>query len=249
MTNVLMVTTTKGMLNGVHGHTSDRGPAISLGPELVVGATGLQHGLVQTTSSSGDTDGTSAGRLQDLLGTRRKTNTSGSVLVVGNDGDIVTRGTGNFATISRGLLDVEANGTFSHLSQGHHVSNLHLRVLTAVDELSGVSTFGGDEVLLHEAVFVRVTEGDDGERGATGRVMNDLLDDTLCAGEREANEEREGAIEYTEKKKDSVDTARQKKREMQRGIHDDPRHSQPSSERNKEIKKKTQKEKKRQTLT
>ena len=52
---MLMVTTTVGMLNGVHGHTSHNGPAVALSLVLVVRTTGLQDRLVDTTATSNDT--------------------------------------------------------------------------------------------------------------------------------------------------------------------------------------------------
>lgn len=54
-TDVLMVTTSVGMLHRVHGHTSDNGPAVALSLVLVVRTTGLQDGLVDTATSSHDT--------------------------------------------------------------------------------------------------------------------------------------------------------------------------------------------------
>merc|ERR1719220_2542192 len=48
---MLMVTTTVGMLDGVHRHTSDLGPAVPLDSVLVVRTAGLQHGLVDPTAS------------------------------------------------------------------------------------------------------------------------------------------------------------------------------------------------------
>ena len=63
---MLMVTTTVGMLDGVHGHTTDLGPAVPLGLELVVGATGLQHGLVDTAAAGDDADHGAVGGGDDL---------------------------------------------------------------------------------------------------------------------------------------------------------------------------------------
>ena len=53
---MLMVTTTVGMLNGVHGNTSNLGPAVTLHFVFVVCPTGLQHGLVNTTTSGDNSD-------------------------------------------------------------------------------------------------------------------------------------------------------------------------------------------------
>merc|ERR1719203_2272696 len=53
---MLMVTTTVGMLDGVHRNTTNLRPAVSLSLVLVVGTTSLQHRLVDPSSSSHNTD-------------------------------------------------------------------------------------------------------------------------------------------------------------------------------------------------
>lgn len=53
-TDVLMVTTSVRMLHGVHSHTSHNRPAVPLSLVLVVGATRLENGLVDTTTSGDD---------------------------------------------------------------------------------------------------------------------------------------------------------------------------------------------------
>ena len=55
VTNMLMVTTTVGMLHRVHSHTTHFRPAVPLGLVLVVGTTSLQHGLVNTATTSDNT--------------------------------------------------------------------------------------------------------------------------------------------------------------------------------------------------
>ena len=65
---MLMVTTTEGMLDGVHGDTADLWPAVTLDLVLVVGAAGLQQGLVDTTATGDDANGATAARVKDLLG-------------------------------------------------------------------------------------------------------------------------------------------------------------------------------------
>merc|ERR1719219_3078667 len=45
-----MVTTTVGMLDWILGDTSHLGPAVSLHAEFVVGATGLEHRLVDSSA-------------------------------------------------------------------------------------------------------------------------------------------------------------------------------------------------------
>lgn len=55
LTDVLVVTTTVRMFNGVHGHTTYLWPAVPLHLVLVVGATGLEDRLVNTTAAGHNT--------------------------------------------------------------------------------------------------------------------------------------------------------------------------------------------------
>merc|ERR1719228_761327 len=55
------------MLYRVHRHTTDLRPAVPLGLVLVVGATSLQHRLVDTTTASDYTDHSAVGARDDLL--------------------------------------------------------------------------------------------------------------------------------------------------------------------------------------
>ncbi len=50
----------------VHGNTTNNGPAVALGLELVVGTTGLEQGLVDTTTSSNDANNSTVGAWDDL---------------------------------------------------------------------------------------------------------------------------------------------------------------------------------------
>ena len=60
MTNVLVVTTTVGVLYGVHCHTSHLGPFVALYAVLVVASASLEHWLVSTTSTRNNTNLTTA---------------------------------------------------------------------------------------------------------------------------------------------------------------------------------------------
>ena len=64
--NMLMVTTTVGMLNGVHSHTTNLGPAIALNLEFVIGTTSLKHGLVNTATTGYNANHGSVGRRDHL---------------------------------------------------------------------------------------------------------------------------------------------------------------------------------------
>merc|ERR1711976_1033983 len=56
-----MVTTTVRMLHRVHGHTTHLRPAVPLSLVFVVGTTSLQHGLVNTNTTSNNTNHGSVG--------------------------------------------------------------------------------------------------------------------------------------------------------------------------------------------
>ena len=49
----------------------------------------------------------------------------------------------------------------------------------AVDKLAGVHAFDSDEKLRVLLEFVLVSENDLGERGATARIVHNILDNTL----------------------------------------------------------------------
>lgn len=176
LTDVLMVTTTVGMLHRVHGHTTHLRPAVALHLVLVVGTTGLQDGLVDTTAAGNDADHGAVGGGHNLLGAGGQLDTGLlGVGVVGNHGGVVARGTGQTAAITGLLLQVADDGTLRHLAQGHNVSDLEGGLATAVDELSGVHALGGDEQLLADLVAVGIAEVDDGQRSATAGIVDDVL--------------------------------------------------------------------------
>merc|ERR1712224_1024201 len=76
VTDVLMVTTTVRMLDGIHRGTTDLRPGVALDLELVVVVTGLEHRLLEATATSDDTDhGTCVGG-HGLASTGWKTDTS-----------------------------------------------------------------------------------------------------------------------------------------------------------------------------
>ena len=56
MTNVLVVTSTVGVLYGVHCHTTNLGPLVALYTVLVEASASLEHGLVSTASACNNTN-------------------------------------------------------------------------------------------------------------------------------------------------------------------------------------------------
>ena len=126
------------MLNGVHGHTSHHRLAVALGLVLVVGTTGLQDGLVDTSTSSHDTNhGTVVGG-DYLLGSGRKLDAGLLRLgVAADDCGVVARSAGQGAAVAVLLLHVAHNGTFRHGTNRDDVADLEGGFLSEVDELPG----------------------------------------------------------------------------------------------------------------
>jgi len=180
VTNVLMVTTTVRMLDGVHRDTSDLRPAVTLDTVLVERGTGFQHRLVDTTTTGNDTnEGTRSG-LDFLLGTGRQLQLRLlTIFGVTDDDARSTGGTSESSTVSELVFDHADDGTFRALSDGQAVTDGQLGVLSAVDELTSVDTFDGNQQFLVDLVLVAVTKGNSGERSSTTRVMENFLDQTL----------------------------------------------------------------------
>ena len=178
--DVLVVATTVGVINGVHCNTTNLGPLVALGPVLVASTSSLGDGLVHTASTGDDADHSTAIRAHGLARARGELDT-GHVLIsdMRNDSDVIPRSTGKLATVSGLALQVADNSTFGHGADGKNVADVELRLLAAVNILTGVHTLSSDEQLLVGAVVVSVAELDLAERGTTTRIVDNVVDDTL----------------------------------------------------------------------
>jgi hypothetical protein len=179
LTDMLVVTTTVRVIDGVHGNTTSLGPRVALDSELVLGTRSLEQRLVGTTTTSNDTNHTTGSALHNLLGTTGKLDTGLALVgVVADNGNVVTRGTAKSTTITGLLLNVGNDGTFGDGGEGEDVADSQSSVLSGVDELTGVHALVGDEGLGDVLELVGVTELDLSERSTTARVVDDLLHDT-----------------------------------------------------------------------
>ena len=115
VTNVLMVTTTVGMLYRVHGYTSNSGPVSLLGVRSVVGAVGAEHGLVSSLTTGNNADHGSAAALDGLSHTRWHSDTGLlTIFGVADDDSTGARGSGEGATVTHLSLNVRDDGSFWH---------------------------------------------------------------------------------------------------------------------------------------
>lgn len=167
------------VIDGVHGNTTSLGPRVALDSELVLGTRSLEQGLVGTATTGDDTNHTTGGVLDDLLGTGGELDTGLAILgVVANNGNVVTGGTAKSTTVTGLLLDVGDDGTLGHGGEGKDVADGQGSVLTGVDELAGVHALVGDEGLGDHLELVGVAELDLGEGSTTAGIVDDLLHDT-----------------------------------------------------------------------
>ena len=72
MPDVLVVSATVRVLDGVHRHTTDRGPAVPLHAVLVEGTAGLQHRFVDALAAGDSADGRAARVRHSLALARRQ---------------------------------------------------------------------------------------------------------------------------------------------------------------------------------
>ena len=179
VTNVLMVTTTVRVLNGVTGNTTDLGPAVALDAEAVVGVTGLEDGLFDTATTSDEADAGAAGGGDGLLlaGGELEAGLAGLV-VVGDDDAVVAGGLSHGAAVADLSFDVADDATFGDVAELEDVADGEGSLSTAHDGLTGEHTFSGDEEFLDALELVGVAEFDLSEGGTTAGVVSDVLNGT-----------------------------------------------------------------------
>ena len=138
--------------------------------------TSLEQRLVDTPSTSDNTNSRACRARHSLLGTRGQTD-AGLVIVgrVPDDRSVVAGRPREGAAVADLLLDVADDGAFWALRDGEGVPDGEHGLLAAVDEGTGVHALGGDEGLLAELVPVWVAEDDAGKGRTTARVVDDLL--------------------------------------------------------------------------
>lgn len=123
VTNVLMVTSTVRVLDGVHRHTTDRGPAVPLHAVLVEGTASLQQRFVNAATAGDDANRTARERAHQLLLPRGQTEAGlARVLNVANDLSEAARGPGVLGAVASGLLHLVNHRTGRHRLERQNVA-------------------------------------------------------------------------------------------------------------------------------
>jgi len=137
VTDVLMVTTTVGMLNWVHGDTSHSWPVVPLSLCLVPGSVGLEEGLVGSLTSSDQADHGSAATNDGLSGAGWESD-SGLLSIVGvaDDDSRGAGGSGERSSITELGLTVGHDRSFWQVINWDNISNCELSLGSTVDVLA-----------------------------------------------------------------------------------------------------------------
>jgi len=125
VTDVLLVTTTMGMVDGVHSNTSNSGPCASaLCLPSVVGVSGLANGLVGSATAGNEADHGSAGPGDGGTGAGGKSDTG--LLAIFGVTDDDGRGAGGSceaASVTSLGLAVGDDGTFGEAVDGQDIAD------------------------------------------------------------------------------------------------------------------------------
>lgn len=101
---------------------------------------GLEEGLVCSATTRNDTDHTTAGAGEHLLGARRELDAGLALVgVVADDGHVVARGAAERTTVTGLVFDVGEDGTFGDGAEREDVADGESGVLSGIDELCNVS--------------------------------------------------------------------------------------------------------------
>lgn len=171
-----MVTTTEWVVDWVHGDTTDDRPDVSLGSVLVIGVACLEEWLIDTTSASDDTDGsTRVARDLDLLARWELQSGHAALWVLGDDEAVGARGSSIGTTITNGLLNIGDEGTFWDFAEWEDVADGEWGVDAAHDLLSSIDALSGDEELVVVLLGDSGTELNLGEWSASALVVHDFF--------------------------------------------------------------------------
>jgi len=179
-TDVLLVTTTERMVNGVHGNSSNLRPSLSESLHLVEDSTSLKDRLINSFTGGDETDHSSGFTGKGLSGTGGKLDSSlAQIIGVTDDNGRSTRASSELTLITGLVFNVTDGSTFGNLVDGKDVTSSQRSLGTSVDELTSVHSFNSDEMVVSESVLIRVSEDDLSKGSSTTGIMDDLSDDTL----------------------------------------------------------------------
>lgn len=156
---MLVVTSSVGMVDGVHADTGNAGESFALSFVFVEKGSAFHDGLLVPASSGDDADGGSAAAVDGLPGTGRESD-SGlvSLLGVADDGGVGAGASGVGSLVANSGFDVADGGSLGDLTDGEDVSGGDGGLATSEDVLSGVGALSCQEVFGLFLVLIGILE-------------------------------------------------------------------------------------------
>ena len=179
-TQVLVVTTTVGMVNGVHSDTGNLRESLSQSLEFVPEDTSLHDRLFISSSTSNDTNSGSAASGDSLSWAWWESDSgSASIFRVPNNSGIGSWASGVRSFVSNRWLNVADDSTFSDSVDWEDIADWDGGFPSAEDVLSRVGPFSSQEILSSMLVSVRISEIDFQQRSSSSWVMDHRPDDSF----------------------------------------------------------------------
>ena len=121
---MLMVTTTMGMVDGVHGNTTNARVVVLLCATLEPSGTGLEEGLIGSLATGNDANHGTAAALNGLADAGGEADTGlATILGVTDDDSGGAGGAGERSAISELGFNVRDDGSFGHVSHGEDIAD------------------------------------------------------------------------------------------------------------------------------
>lgn len=192
MPNMLLITSSMGMVYGVHSHSSNSWPSSSLCLGLMVWISGFAHWLVGSSTSSNDSNhGSAVPRNSSSASTWKSHSGLLSIIWMSNDDCWSATCSCERSSVTSFSFTVWNNSSFWHgvdwqdiadWEWSYSIINIkraNLTLGTAIDELTGIKTFHCNEILSSMLISVGISKHYSGKRCSSAWVVNYFLDNSL----------------------------------------------------------------------
>ncbi len=177
---MLVVTTSVRMVDGVHSDTTYSWESLSESLELVEKGSGLHDWLLVSSSTSNDSNGSSAETGNGFSGSWWKSDSgSAAIIWMSNNGCVSSWASGVSSLVSNGGLNVADGCTFWDSVDWKDVTGWDGGLSSAEQVLSWVCSFSSEEIFGVVLVFIWVSEIDFKEGTSSSWVVKDSSDDSL----------------------------------------------------------------------
>jgi hypothetical protein len=121
---MLLVTTTMGMVDGVHSNTTNAGVVVLLCLTLEPGSASLEEGLIGSLATGDNADHGTAAALHGLTDAGGEAHAGlGTVFGVTDDDGGGAGSAGERSTVTELGLNVGDDGAFGHVGHGEHIAD------------------------------------------------------------------------------------------------------------------------------